>query len=870
MSLSLKNMTIETATISQKQFITNSLGQRLELVVHSGKLYIQSHESDGTITGGELVLDPLPISVTYGSDGDTTNPVVEIEFTTDLTELTASVRDDIIAYYQGLYPDATIVLTTAPGSLKILIDLQFTAGYDTSTVVATASEEGKRSEIATLTGATVSVSKAAVATNKQVAATVKSFTFTPPASGDAPSVTSTVTKPSGNYTYPWTFAADFTTGITYFTTREGDTCVFRRLTDGTIEVVDTISSTYEVHMSFYEEGSLYVLYQPDNQHCAMKRYVNGQGPAQDIFNCNGWIGGMSQRCLLFKGKWWYGQNGGLHAKDMSTWTSTWNDADMANYDVSLSNPPGFDTSNGFINNATSDDCIQIFTMATIGGTDYIYWEVQSGSHPTRSAYIYRCLLADSSNPELMWNLGYMYNESYAYVGHPNSGYSTGPRPTEGIGTSYLNFGGLALGHKIYVTTNGLYKCSEFGVDHWANIANPSSGVAPRTEAIPWMTPHMWNATPYLPRELSSDVMFLALSETKLILCFGQASSWGALDTVKYLEWPLFGEASVDSIVTVGPYNQAYYKLSTQPDSAYALFTGTDDILATPADVAFFSIDIKLLSPDGTELNKTTITHDSRPVLMNHWNFNDTYVDLLTDAEFEMSGAGSATFVASGANKAIKMHSGGTTYLTFASGKRPVVSWTTEATFAFWVKMPADEEIGENPGGCRPGLSIASFRLPDGSDSTGVPYHPDAYIYDGQYGGTPKSAFEFMAKRDGPAWNAPAWTWKIGAILWGTEWTSWDSAEWSWISGYDGTLFQQPTSVVSTFKHGENSKLYINGALVIEQTPTLTDVYPTGTTWRGEAAYDWQGGHLMDAQIYKKSMSASEVLSWHNNHPDKPT
>ena len=31
MSLSLKNITLETATVTQKQFITNSLGQRLEL-----------------------------------------------------------------------------------------------------------------------------------------------------------------------------------------------------------------------------------------------------------------------------------------------------------------------------------------------------------------------------------------------------------------------------------------------------------------------------------------------------------------------------------------------------------------------------------------------------------------------------------------------------------------------------------------------------------------------------------------------------------------------------------------------------------------------------------------------------------------------
>ena len=51
------------------------------------------------------------------------------------------------AMFQNFYPLTVL-------ELKLLIDLQFIPGYDTSTIVGTASEEEKRAQMALLTGST--------------------------------------------------------------------------------------------------------------------------------------------------------------------------------------------------------------------------------------------------------------------------------------------------------------------------------------------------------------------------------------------------------------------------------------------------------------------------------------------------------------------------------------------------------------------------------------------------------------------------------------------------------------------------------------------------------------------------------------------
>jgi len=614
MSLSLKNITLETATVTQKQFITNSLGQRFELIVHSGKLYIQSHESNGTITGGEIVLDPLPISVSYGSGGAATNPVVEVEFTTDLTELTTSVRDDIIAYYQAQYPNATIVLTTAPGSLKIIIELQFETGYDTATVQSTAAAADKLSQVTTLTGATVTVAPA-VAKQKQVATKAVGLQVTPGSTGTAPTNVYDFLMPTPNNNANdlkgWREGqgrhgfSNFpcTDGTSMYMVTESalsddsrDIQVFKLSPDGTVTSIDAIghadveqqsgattnTGQYWGTWTNWYDGDLYVQVSQAEAGTVWK-YPNGAGP-KEVFakttNIHGQSSGMCNCYVDFYDGWfyYYHTNNGLKKKALADGGFPWEQSDLSG-----------GTAVHVFNDA--DNKMKFFQ---IYNSRIYFFGPDIKANPGGGGTV-QSIDLDGNNLQTDWTLGRSDDRSNTtartltapspYMPHD----WWKPKPTG----SFL------------VNADGLYIQSDGGMDFWPHGSNTREEKIPMGHASLSKDAHTADILNFYRCFVLAGTNFLCVCNKYYAGNEPEINPASSIGTQQFIVWSAApSPPSLASIDTLGPLHAIKYKLST--DTTWLTYSGA--ALVDPADYTNFNVDIRIESPDGSILHESTLTY----------------------------------------------------------------------------------------------------------------------------------------------------------------------------------------------------------------------------------------------------------------------
>ena len=579
------SLQIPELTIGTKQFFTNSDNEKFELRLHNNSLYIMKINSSGTIEGGEIILDALPLSVTHGENGDSTNEVIELVVTTDATSESDYDSTEAIDAVQSLAPDASVVYTgTAPGSLKLLFDITFPAGVDTSVVTTTKTtvESGVSAALAAKPSfASITISDVASGVvSKQVPARVSDVTFTAGASGTAPNATEVMSYPG---TYPGTMAGnlwfnmcvDETTGTFYFTTREStgsmDTQIFKRTPAGVMESIAGVgfgAGWYDTEWLFFYNGDVYMHLGYLNHHRVYK-LPNGAGPAEIFFDSNNGGAAFNYMVQFHTGYIYYYTNnaGPLRRKLLSSYTgTTWGLADVAGDDqISCDvSSLGFGTMNGEPQGiTTSMKHFRIFE-------NKLYW-LARGWGSGNSSKVFRADL-DGTNNELMWNLGETYAQNDRDSGN-----------TSGLAPTYRLPDNMWGDDWFKIRSEGFYRLNEHGMDHWPNGSNV------RQETIPYKSSYIYDidgsGTNYNHRWLMVDwigsTMYIATHEQN-----GNNSH-----DMTLLTWPQYGPASI-LFTTVGPFKTIKHKLSTET-TWRSITAGKSGEASTPADLSSFTVDVQL-------------------------------------------------------------------------------------------------------------------------------------------------------------------------------------------------------------------------------------------------------------------------------------
>lgn len=184
--------------VSSKHHISDSTGNTIEFRLHDNKLYVM--KIGETIEGGELILDPLPISAQFGAGGNSTNTVLETSVTTqanDMSEINQADVEDAMVELTGA--DSAVLTGTAAGSLILKFDLIFETGTDASilTTALTAAQDSAQIQSAFqakggVMAALAVTASSAVQVTKTVSAKILSATFT---SGDPSTVAITTLGP---------------------------------------------------------------------------------------------------------------------------------------------------------------------------------------------------------------------------------------------------------------------------------------------------------------------------------------------------------------------------------------------------------------------------------------------------------------------------------------------------------------------------------------------------------------------------------------------------------------------------------------------------------------------------------------------------
>lgn len=595
---------VPNATVTTNQFITNSLGQRIELRLHDNRLYLMSHVGNSTV-GGELILDPLPVSATHGTDGDSVNPVVSVSFNTDLSTMSDEQLTELMAYAKELTgADEVVLLGTEAGSLIINLDCVFAVGTDTTAALAATQDEAAvRSGVGALSewsGVTLNSVTSSVS-NKQVNPSVLSFTFTPGATGTDPSATETITIPThpgskaGNYF--WNMVVSPTSGDVYFSTRTAngshDIQVFKRSPSGVIETIAALPSTNSLEwnsdwMYCDSNGDLYI-HMGESNYARVYKFPQGTGPAQILFDMSG--GSSTQRAFnwsayVYEGYIYYykSSSGPLRRKLLSSFTGTaWGYSDVDGEQITC------DTTT--IGQAENEGILAGHWKWITIYDSKIYWKGQRPPGNWQDANpvgwkLYRANL-DGSNVELMWDMGPNYDES--------------DRDAVGNTGVLANYRMPSQGYEwIKVNSSGLYKFNHHGMDHWPFGSNV------RQEAIPFKHSSIYDidgsGTNY-----NRLWLFVDWYGATMYIVADERSNYNQTD-FPFLTWPQFGPATVGDFKTVGPYQTMQFKLST--DTSYTTIAPGATTNIAPADPTNFDLDVRLLNNSGDVLVEKTITYTS--------------------------------------------------------------------------------------------------------------------------------------------------------------------------------------------------------------------------------------------------------------------
>jgi hypothetical protein len=102
------------------------------MTVHDGKLYIMGHVG-GSIVGGTIILDPLPPSAIYGTQGASSSDGVNFTLTLgeqDFYAWTQADTDALIAAIKAETGAAQVNITIESGSVKAVVDVVLPSGSD--------------------------------------------------------------------------------------------------------------------------------------------------------------------------------------------------------------------------------------------------------------------------------------------------------------------------------------------------------------------------------------------------------------------------------------------------------------------------------------------------------------------------------------------------------------------------------------------------------------------------------------------------------------------------------------------------------------------------------------------------------------------
>ena len=128
------SFSIPLLDVTQKQSFTDIAGNEIQLRLHDNTLYICKVDSDGGITkGGELILDPLPDSLLYGSQGTPSSEAATGSATFDTTvEAFTAAQDDFISTMNSSTGGSTEIVSVSSGSAVVVFDVFFHSSDTTS------------------------------------------------------------------------------------------------------------------------------------------------------------------------------------------------------------------------------------------------------------------------------------------------------------------------------------------------------------------------------------------------------------------------------------------------------------------------------------------------------------------------------------------------------------------------------------------------------------------------------------------------------------------------------------------------------------------------------------------------------------------
>ena len=180
----VRSLSLPEFTVTSKQFITNGETQRIEMRLHDGKLYIMSHES-GSIVGGVLVLDPLPDSAIYGTQGLSSSDGVNFTLTLgeqDYSAWTQADTDALVAALKAETGAAQVNVTIQEGSVKAVCDFVLSSSAsDQATKDALVAKIDTVTKVNTILAASSSVKLQTAATqnNSSTVPTIQTVTAKP-------------------------------------------------------------------------------------------------------------------------------------------------------------------------------------------------------------------------------------------------------------------------------------------------------------------------------------------------------------------------------------------------------------------------------------------------------------------------------------------------------------------------------------------------------------------------------------------------------------------------------------------------------------------------------------------------------------------
>lgn len=133
------SLSIPKTTITQKNTLVDSDGNKIEFRLHDNKLYVMKMETNGSyLYGAEMLLDPLPDDVLYGSAGNPNSTAIEASATLDTTpeDFIANNQQDFIDTMNAETGGSTEVEGVDAGSAIVRYSVYFDDSVDASAIDA--------------------------------------------------------------------------------------------------------------------------------------------------------------------------------------------------------------------------------------------------------------------------------------------------------------------------------------------------------------------------------------------------------------------------------------------------------------------------------------------------------------------------------------------------------------------------------------------------------------------------------------------------------------------------------------------------------------------------------------------------------------